>query len=367
VRWDVDAGLLKPVVMGDSLRRAAFASHGTRAATFWTNSPSGMNVTDRRVGVWNLESKKLEVEYPVGTKVDKLSISEDGRIVAAVGGDRVLRIWKAAAPAPPAGLLKTAGAERPVNIVKYLADGQSAVVGDDGNASTWTPEPSNVLFGRKTAMPASRVAVNRLGDLFAYGTGEASSDVPRVALRHVARNVNEWNNAFDYGDDGDIRTYAGHTGRIVGLNFLDGDRKLLTVTSDGAIRTFDVQSEQEQSKLETGLALTDAVLLRDGRVAAIGPDDPFVHFVDPASGERSQSATSSSPALLCLGVAGSSQRIAAGGADGRVSVWSVPDGSLLSELTGHRRPVRSVDLNHDGSQALTGSDDFSVRLWDVDS
>ena len=40
-------------------------------------------------------------------------------------------------------------------------------------------------------------------------------------------------------------------------------------------------------------------------------------------------------------------------------------GKVEGELTGHTGCVRSVAFAHDGSKAVSGSDDQTVRIWNV--
>ncbi|RYH13564.1 hypothetical protein EON65_35360 [archaeon] len=48
-------------------------------------------------------------------------------------------------------------------------------------------------------------------------------------------------------------------------------------------------------------------------------------------------------------------------------MWSLPNRKFLCSLVGHSNWVRSAKFNNDASIALTGSDDKSVKLWDVES
>jgi WD40 repeat protein len=59
------------------------------------------------------------------------------------------------------------------------------------------------------------------------------------------------------------------------------------------------------------------------------------------------------------------QYIASGSDDKTVRLWNVQTGALAHELKGHQDWVRSVTFSPDGQYIASGSDDKTIRLWDV--
>ncbi len=59
--------------------------------------------------------------------------------------------------------------------------------------------------------------------------------------------------------------------------------------------------------------------------------------------------------------------VTGGSDDNTVRVWDVESGACLRTLAGHSNRVRSVSLTPDGRRAVTGSWDRTVRVWDVES
>jgi small GTP-binding protein len=60
-------------------------------------------------------------------------------------------------------------------------------------------------------------------------------------------------------------------------------------------------------------------------------------------------------------------RALSGSGDNTVRVWDMASGKMLRVLEGHTGSVYAVALSADGSRALSGSGDNTVRVWDVAS
>ena len=50
---------------------------------------------------------------------------------------------------------------------------------------------------------------------------------------------------------------------------------------------------------------------------------------------------------------------------GSVRFWQVPDSTLLRTLTGHTSVVTACAISPDGQVLATGSNDTTIRLWDM--
>ncbi|HRS14606.1 MAG TPA: WD40 repeat domain-containing protein, partial [Candidatus Bipolaricaulis sp.] len=59
--------------------------------------------------------------------------------------------------------------------------------------------------------------------------------------------------------------------------------------------------------------------------------------------------------------------LASGSDDGTIKLWDVTSGTGLRTLTGHTYPVNSVAFSPDGKTLASGSNDGTVLLWDVEA
>jgi WD40 repeat protein len=61
------------------------------------------------------------------------------------------------------------------------------------------------------------------------------------------------------------------------------------------------------------------------------------------------------------------QRAVSGSDDRTLKVWNLASGQLLRSLEGHTSRVNAVALTPDGQQVVSGSDDHTVKVWDLAS
>ena len=69
--------------------------------------------------------------------------------------------------------------------------------------------------------------------------------------------------------------------------------------------------------------------------------------------------------VTSVALSGDGGHIVSGSDDGTVAVCDLQTGARLHELTGHQGWVRSVALSGDGRYIVSGSVDGMVAVWDL--
>ena len=69
--------------------------------------------------------------------------------------------------------------------------------------------------------------------------------------------------------------------------------------------------------------------------------------------------------VAAVAVAADGTGAVSGGRDGTVRVWDLATGQQQAQLTGHHGPAMAVAVTADGTRAVSGGYDGTVRVWDL--
>ncbi|KIK32280.1 hypothetical protein CY34DRAFT_814358, partial [Suillus luteus UH-Slu-Lm8-n1] len=121
------------------------------------------------------------------------------------------------------------------------------------------------------------------------------------------------------------QTMRGHTGWVNGVAHLPDGRLIITCSSDGSLRLWDLKSGTQ-----------------------IGKD-----WRDENDG------------VFSMALSPTGERVASGCNDGKVRLWDVETRKVICKLTGHTRVVWALCWSVDGERVASGSWDGTARVWDV--
>ncbi len=196
-----------------------------------------------------------------------------------------------------------------VNSVAYCAEPEQILTGSrDGSIRRWNRETAKVLL--RWFPHESYVTMQRVSPDGRYVLSYGARLVAESLLASGAARV-KWDR---------------HSGSVEGVAFLPDSRHVVSASSDGTLRLWDV-----------------------------------------TTGETVRAMEGANLGAYCLAASADGTKAAAGCKDGVLREFSVTDGKLLRELKGHRGYVRSVAYTHDGSRLLSSADDGSVRIWSPDA
>ena len=369
-------------------------------------SPDGTSLVsvgaDRRI--WLYDGKTGEAKGQIGQEephkgsIFSISWSVDSRKFATASADRTVKIWDVETGKTVQNWFF--GDEGSVNV----NDQQVGVVWPHGRSDgllislslggdlnylvEGTPKPTQVVEGHQKSITAL--------DHFTQGSTET------LFTGSFEGRVCEW----DVAGKADKIDGQGHPGYIAGLAAThEGSGRLYSVGWDDTIRSIDIGAETytgSSSKLSSqpkGIAAGGSTVLvghmeaveifRDGSktgefkskspvtavaatktTAAIGGQDSSVQFCDISSSGLTlkKEFKASRDAVSALAFSPDGSLIAVGDSRGRVLVYKVADGSLVTDRwTAHSARITSLDWNEDATHVVSGSLDTNIFVWSLSS
>jgi WD40 repeat protein len=407
--WDLDSGATLHTLTGhDSVYAVAVSADGRRAVS------GGRDEILGRVRVWDLDTGTTlhTLTSHIGA-VYAVAVSADGRRAVSGGVEgRTVRVWDLDTGA----ILHTlTGHIGEVYAVAVSADGRRAVSGGaDGTVRVWDLDPGETRHlptghdsvtavavsadGRRAVSGGAEGGGVRVWDLDSgetldTQTGLAYARAWAVAVsadgrRAVSGDYDGTVRVWDLESGTALRTLTGHayygfgdTVQAVAVS-ADGRRAVSGGAEGGAVKVWDLDSGETLHVL-TGHAggVYEVTVSADGRRAVSSGDDGAVRVWDLAAGTQAVPATRGlrrwftaphrryviPPTVRSLSASADGSRAVSGYDDGTVRVWDLDSGARLRTLTGHTGRVAAVAVSADGSRAVSGGADGTVRVWDLDS
>ena len=101
-----------------------------------------------------------------------------------------------------------------------------------------------------------------------------------------------------------------------------------------------------------------------GTIAA-GLESGNIITLDGTTGSQGTTLSSHTDWVRCLNFSSDGMLLASGSDDTTVKLWEVQTGGVIKTFHGHTSWVYSVSILTDGMSLLSGSDDTTIKLWDV--
>ena len=135
---------------------------------------------------------------------------------------------------------------------------------------------------------------------------------------------------------------------------------LLTLTVVMTAAVWLSPSSAEAQKLDAQIYELDTWAIPRG----IAHLDEALAFVRFATGSEIARLRGHGKGVLCAVFTPDGERIAAGGRDGTVRLWSTETFDQVGTLVGHESYVYSLAWSEDGERLYSGSGDGTIRIWD---
>ncbi|KIJ13739.1 hypothetical protein PAXINDRAFT_49894, partial [Paxillus involutus ATCC 200175] len=166
---------------------------------------------------------------------------------------------------------------------------------------------------------------------------------------------------------------SGHGETFHGIVYLPGGGRLVTCSSDNAVKIWDLENgEQEGMAMQcdgfTGWVQGFAVT-RDGkRIVSSGSVEEVLRVWDVETHQPVAEWGGHEGDILCIVVSPDDQLVASGDREGRIVIREMKDdGQTKHAIETVPRDVNSICFSPDGTKLASGHDDNMIRVFDVES
>lgn len=181
----------------------------------------------------------------------------------------------------------------------------------------------------------------------------------------------------------------GHSSAVGCVRFTPNGLHLLSCSYDGQVKVWDALSGTELTSFGHKMAVHGFAISRDGKTVATVSDDCTIKLWDPLKATEVRTLIGHADAIKAASFSAETRRIVTASLDRTMKVWdagigkqedSSSYGSSASfgtqkalpaapiakgTLKGHTAMINSIAICKDSQTMLTGSDDKTLRLWDL--
>ena len=166
-----------------------------------------------------------------------------------------------------------------------------------------------------------------------------------------------------------LHTLTEHSGRLSSLNALaiSPDSNTLASASDHKIvKLWDLNTKKVLASLSGhSQAVKSVTFSPDGKILATASDDKTIKLWQIETLEEICTLLGHSHAVKSVAFSPDGQILASGSWDKTIKLWDVNTGTEICTMTGHQLQVNSVAFSPQGQLLASASYDRTIRLWQI--
>ncbi len=146
---------------------------------------------------------------------------------------------------------------------------------------------------------------------------------------------------------------------------LSADSRILASGGgQGQVVLWDLKRKKKRARIKTeGKKIAAISVSSDNQYLVVAGGTGTIEVIDLKSLEQLFTLEGDGR-IASMALSPDSKLLVAGQRDGTIFVWTLQDGKLLKNLTGHGGAVNAIVFSHDGKLIASGSSDTSIKLWD---
>ncbi|MEO0561901.1 MAG: WD40 repeat domain-containing protein, partial [Chloroflexota bacterium] len=348
---------------GDEIRR--LIGHTTRILTV-DISPDGITaISGDALGAviaWDTRfGQQIKQFFGHAEAVNALAITPDGTHLVTGSQDGTVRVWNIDTSEE---IRRFRGHDNPVTAIAISPDGRQIVSGaEDNTLRMWDLQSGAEVLRMAQPEEAFIDAYISSDGTFTLSGGRNGG----LATWDLTTGTRIRELSTTKGTVGALEAESRET--ITAIALSPNDRLALSGTRDGTFAVWDVNSGTDLRRVEahSGVINAAAFMADNRQVVTVGPDNEIVR-TDVGTGDvlyRLNLAVDGT--ITRLRLVPDTETLVAATNTGLLYLLGATEGEVLREIGQHDDAVLAVDIHPDGTRALTGSRDESVRLWDIET
>ncbi|MFO0979418.1 MAG: hypothetical protein U0996_23625 [Planctomycetaceae bacterium] len=319
---------------------ADFVADGSRVATA---------SSDQSAWLWDVATgKRLQIYAQHTGPLYSLAVSRDGRTLVTGAQDNTLRVWDLPMAVPLSRLVEM---NSRLSDLALSPDGRSLIsTAVDGQVRTIDLTTKPLVIGTRAGHVAEVTSLAWRTDGGTFATGDSTG---RIML---------WSPDLETP----LSVLNAHQQPIRSVQFVNGNQQLLSVSSDGTMRTWQLTVPPGKT-LHTADADVTHMAVVPGQAQVIAATaSGALRLLNSQTGEvvRELPPVGAPPnaPISRVSLSPNGSTIFCGHADGKISVLSA-DGTLLAQFTGHSASISDLTGLSDNQSLMSSSVDGTVRRW----
>ncbi len=161
-----------------------------------------------------------------------------------------------------------------------------------------------------------------------------------------------------------LRTFEGHSSWVLSVAISPDGNTLASASADSTIKLWNLKTGQLHRTLTKHSSWVSAVAISpDGQTLISGSADKTINLWDLSAGQLRRTLTGHSGTVCSLAISPDGKILASGSTDKTIKLWDLNKVELLRTLEGHSDCVQALAISPDGKTLVSGSLDGAIKIW----